>query len=160
MSRWNALWPITIHGMARRFLAPQARSGNGHGYYDRPQRPISQAIADDEATVERVASFTSLCDEPEAPSRDWVDAQAELAAEYNRQRLVAEHFAAREIRAGVSIENRIKDAQRRAKARRIQIYADLHAIRRQVVRGKIEDAIRMLEGVEARLDGVSDVQAA
>jgi hypothetical protein len=146
--------------MGRRFLAPQARAGNGHGYYDRPQRPISQAIADDEATVERVASFTSLCDEPEAPSRDWVDAQAELAAEYNRQRLVAEHFAAREIRAGVSIENRIKDAERRARKRRVHVNREVHVIRQQVERGKMTSALVKLEALEALLDGVAHELAA
>jgi hypothetical protein len=146
--------------MPRRFLAPQARAGNGHGYYDRPQRPISQAIADDEATVERVASFTSLCDEPEAPSRDWVDAQAELAAEYNRQRLVAEHFAAREIRAGVSIENRIKDAERRARKRRVHVNREVHVIRQQVERGKMTSALVKLEALEALLDGVAHELAA
>jgi hypothetical protein len=157
MSRWNALWPITIQGMGRRFLAPQARAGNGHGYYGRPQRPISQAIADDEATIERVASFTSLCDEPESPSRDWVDARAELAAEHNRQRLVAAHFAAREIRAGVSFENRIKDAQRRAKQRRMSVNGELHVIKQQMMRGKVAAGLERLEALEALLDGVKAV---
>jgi hypothetical protein len=146
--------------MGRRFLAPQARSGNGHGYYDRPQRPISQAIADDEATVERVASFTSLCDEPEAPSGDWVDAEAELAVERNRQRLLAQAGAAREARAGVSIENRIKDAERRAKARRVNITRPLFIVRRQLAKGKRADAEVKLEAVEALLDGVAHELAA
>jgi hypothetical protein len=140
--------------MGRRFLAPQARAGNGHGYYDRPQRPISQAIADDEATIERVGSFTSLCDEPEAPSRDWVDAEAELAVERNRQRLLAQHVEAKAARSGVSIENRMRDVQRRAKVRRLRVSGDLYVIRQQVKRGKMESALAKLEAVEALLDGV------
>jgi hypothetical protein len=141
--------------MGRRFLAPQARAGNGHGYYDRPQRPISQAIADDEATIDRVASFTALCDEPEAPSRDWVDAEAELAVERNRQRLLAQHVEAKAARSGVSIENRMRDVQRRAKVRRLRVSGDLYVIRQQVKRGKMESALAKLEAVEALLDGVS-----
>jgi hypothetical protein len=145
--------------MGRRFLAPQARAGNGHGYYDRPQRPISQAIADDEATIERVSSFTALCDEPEAPSRDWVDAEAELAVERNRIRLLAAAAAAREARAGVSIENRIRDAQRRAKARRMKIDRPLYVIRRELDRGKQDSALTKLTAIEAALDGVSETVA-
>jgi hypothetical protein len=145
--------------MGRRFLAPQARAGNGHGYYDRPQRPISQAIADDEATIERVASFTSLCDEPEAPSSDWLDAETEQAAERNRQRLLAQASAARAARAGVSIENRIKDAQRRAKARRMKIDRPLYVIRRELDRGKQDSALTKLTAIEAALDGVSETVA-
>jgi hypothetical protein len=146
--------------MARRFLAPQARAGNGHGYYDRPQRPISQAIADDEATVERVASFTSLCDEPESPSKDWVDAESELAAERNRVRLLAQAQAARESRAGVSIENRIKDAERRARKRRVHVNPTVFVIRQQVERGKMTSALAKLESLEALLDGVAHELAA
>jgi hypothetical protein len=157
MSRWNALWPITIQGMGRRFLAPQARAGNGHGSYDRPQRPISQAIADDEATVERVSSFTALCDEPEAPSRDWVDAESELAAERNRLRLLRQAESARAARAGVSIENRIKDAQRRAKQRRMSVNSELHVIKQQMMRGKVAAGLERLEALEALLDGVRTV---
>jgi hypothetical protein len=140
--------------MARRFLAPGARVADGRGYYNRPQRPISQAIADDEATVERVASFTSLCDEPEAPSQDWIDAQSDLAVEHNRQRLLAAHVQACESRAGVSIENRIKDAQRRAKARRMSVNSELHVIKQQMMRGKVAAGLERLEALEASLDGV------
>jgi hypothetical protein len=144
----------TMWRMGRRFLAPQARAGNGHGYYDRPQRPISQAIADDEATVERVSSFTSLCDEPEAPSRDWVDAEAELAVERNRLRLLAQAQASREARQGVSMENRIKDVQRRAKQRRMSVNGELHVIKQQMMRGKVAAGLERLEALEAALDGV------
>jgi hypothetical protein len=143
--------------MARRFLAPGARVADGRGYYNRPQRPISQAIADDEATVERVASFTSLCDEPEAPSQDWIDAQSDLAVEHNRQRLLAAHVQACESRAGVSIENRIKDAQRRAKARRMSVNSELHVIKQQMMRGKVAAGLERLEALEALLDGVRTV---
>jgi hypothetical protein len=141
--------------MARRFLAPGARVADGRGYYNRPQRPISQAIADDEATVERVASFTSLCDEPEAPSQDWIDAQSDLAVEHNRQRLLAAHVQACESRAGVSIENRIKDAERRARKRRVHVNREVHVIRQQVGRGKTASALVKLEALEALLDGVA-----
>jgi hypothetical protein len=131
-----------------------------HGYYSRPQRPISTAIPDDEATIERVASFTSLCDEPESPSRDWVDAESELAVERNRLRLLAAAAAAREARANVTIENRIKDAERRARGRRIHVNREVHVIRQQVGRGKTASALVKLEALEALLDGVAHELAA
>jgi hypothetical protein len=146
--------------MGRRFLAPGARVADGHGYYGRPQRPISTAIPDDEATIERVASFTSLCDEPESPSRDWVDAESELAVERNRLRLLAAAAAAREARANVTIENRIKDAERRARGRRIHVNREVHVIRQQVGRGKTASALVKLEALEALLDGVAHELAA
>jgi hypothetical protein len=147
--------------MGRRFLAPGGRQLMGqHGYYSRPQRPISTAIPDDEATIERVASFTSLCDEPESPSRDWVDAESELAVERNRLRLLAAAAAAREARANVTIENRIKDAERRARGRRIHVNREVHVIRQQVGRGKTASALVKLEALEALLDGVAHELAA
>jgi hypothetical protein len=146
--------------MGRRFLAPGARVADGHGYYGRPQRPISTAIPDDEATIERVASFTSLCDEPEAPSKDWVDAESELAVERNRLRLLAQAEQAREARAGVSIENRIRDTARRAKQRRVDIGTQLLFVEKALKRGKVQNALERLERIDAFLDGVTESMAA
>jgi hypothetical protein len=70
-------------------------------------------------------------------------------------RLLAQAEQAREARVGVSIENRIKDVQRRAKAKRLRVNGDLHVIRHQVKRGKMESALAKLAGIEAVLDGVA-----
>jgi hypothetical protein len=146
--------------MARRFLAPGARIADGKGYYNRPQRPISRAIPDDQATVERVASFSALCDEPEAPSKDWVDAEAELAVERNRRRLVRQHEEAREARAGVSFDNRLLDVQRRAKAKRVNVTRPLFVIGKARQSGNDRFAVAKLEALEAFLDGVTHEMAA
>lgn len=144
---------------ARRFLAPQARSGNGHGYLTQPERQYPQA-PDPVDVVERIASATAMCDEPEAPSSAWVDAEADLAVERNRLRLLHRAMQAREARQTVTPENRIKDAQRRAKVKRMDITSDLFFVRKSLVRGKDGDAIKRLEGIELRLDGVAGLETA
>jgi hypothetical protein len=89
-----------------------------------------------------------------------VDAESELAAERNRLRLLVQIQQAREARAGVSIENRIKDAQRRAKARRMRIAPKLHEVRMRLMRGKEQAALSLLAELEADLDGVTDTRVA
>jgi hypothetical protein len=83
-----------------------------------------------------------------------VDAEAELAVERNRLRLLAQAQASREARQGVSMENRIKDVQRRAKQRRMSVNGELHVIKQQMMRGKVAAGLERLEALEALLDGV------
>jgi hypothetical protein len=53
---------------ARRFLAPQARAGNGLGYLSQPQREYPIA-ADPPELVDRIAGATDWRDEPEGLDR-------------------------------------------------------------------------------------------
>lgn len=137
----------------RRFLAPQARQGDGHGYLTQPQRPFP-LVADEPDVVERIASCTSTADEPEAPSRAWVDANSELAAERNRLRLLKRAEEAREARRHVPIEGRIKAAQHKAKLRRMDVSREFFVIRKMFEHSNEKAATLRLERLEARLDGV------
>jgi hypothetical protein len=143
----------------RRFLTKG--SGNGHGYVAQPKREYP-AVADEPDVLERIASATALADEPEAPSSAWVDAEAELAAERNRLRHLAVVAQRIEIRRELTVEARIRDVQRRAKDQRVDISGELYVIRKMRSRsqraGHTKEppaAMRRLEAVEARLDGVS-----
>jgi len=147
---------------SRRFLAAQARSGNGHGYLSQPDRPYP-IVADEPEVVEQVKAATAMCDEPEAPSPAWVDAESELAAERNRLRLLREAELKREARKGVSFESRVADAERRAKVKRWDsrmVSTEMLVVRKMWVRGSVGAATRRLERFEARLDGVFEETAA
>ena len=144
---------------ARRFLAPQARAGNGHGYLSQPERELPP-VADEPDVVDRIRSATSMCDEPEAPSAAWVDAEAELAAERNRLRLLKLAETARGIRQTLTIENRMRDAHRRAKLKHIDVSREFYVMRKMIARGNETAASQRLEKLEAQLDGVSLDEAA
>jgi hypothetical protein len=141
----------------RRFLA--RGSGNGHGYLTQPQRELPP-VADESDVVERIASATALVDEPEAPSPAWVDAEAELAVERNRLRHLAVVAQRVEIRRELSVEDRIRDAQRRAKDQHRNIRNDVFVIERMLARaakagtGVPAAALERLEALEATLDGL------
>jgi hypothetical protein len=95
----------------------------------------------------------ALRDEPETPSRAWVDAQGELAAMYDRLRLQKEVGEARATRQALSIEHRMADAHRRAKLKRIDLTGEFHVMRKMLERGNQATATERMERVEARLDG-------
>jgi predicted GIY-YIG superfamily endonuclease len=144
---------------ARRFLAPQARAGDGRGYLNNPDREYPLA-PDPPDVVERIRTATAMCDEPEAPSRAWVNAEAELAAERNRLRLLKQAEEARGIRHALSIENRMKDAQRRAKLKHIDLSSEFYVMRKMLACGNGTAAVERLARLEARLDGVPLGEAA
>lgn len=139
---------------ARRFLAAGARGGNGHGYLSQPQRQLGKT-ADPTEVVERIATATSLCDEPEAVGPAVIDAQADLARHYNQLRRAAEIQRARETRRDLTLQDRMADAQRRAKDQRIDVSRDLLTIRKMLARHTVipAAALTRMEAVEARLDG-------
>jgi hypothetical protein len=143
----------------RRFLAPQARAGNGHGYLSQPQRQYPP-VADEPDIVARIAECRAMCDEPEAPSQAWVNAEAELAAERNRLRLLRQAEERQQARRHITIENRMKAAQNRAKLKRLDLTREFFVMRKMLERGKNQDATQRLETLEARLDGVHDLKDA
>jgi hypothetical protein len=141
--------------MARRFLAPQARAGNGHGYLAQPDREYPLA-PDEPDTVARIGEARAMCDEPEAPSTAWVDAESELAAERNRVRLLRQAEMAQQARATVTMENRMADARRRAKLKHVDISHEMHLLEKMLGRNP-GTAVDRLVKLEARLDGVADL---
>lgn len=140
-----------------RFIAPQARAGNGHGYLNQPLRPLPE-VADPADLVDKIASATHYCDEPEAIGPDIVDAQTELARTYDRLRYEAEVELSQQTRKLLTIEQRMADAQRRAKLRHADISGEMHVVKQMLKRarkGGREDppaALERVERIEARLD--------
>ena len=151
------------HGTpASKFLAPGARFGDGHGYLNAPQRELP-LVADEPEVVARIAEARAMCDEPEAPSRAVIDAQADLARTYDRLRQEAMVQQARQARQFLTLENRIRDVQRRAKAQHVDVSRDLYVLRKMLDRSEKAGhkqtppaVVRRLENVEARLDGLPD----
>lgn len=138
---------------ARRFLAAGGRQGNGHGYLSNPQRPLPKA-ADPPEVIDRIREAANVCDEPEAPSDAWIDAEAELAAERNRLRLLKQAEMAQQARRHISMENRMRDAQRRAKLKHVNLSREFYVLEKMLDRGNENAAVTRLERVEALLDGV------
>ena len=137
---------------ARKFLAPQARAGNGHGYYSQPQRPLTEAtghadphLLADEA--ERVREATRMCDEPESPSAAIVDAQADLARHYDKLRHAVDVQQREQIRQHLSMEHRMAEAQRRAKLQRIDVSREMRACQVMLERSR--------KGCQTRTDGLN-----
>jgi hypothetical protein len=169
---------------ARRFLAPNAKAGNGHGYYSQPQRPLadSDGITDadqlaDEAA--RVSERSRLCDEPEAPGPAIVDAQADLARHYDYLRHLADVEQREMARRHLSMEARMAEANRRARLQRIDVSREMRACQVMLERSRkgcqtrndgldtcVCDrcnppaAVRKLASVEARLDHRPDLNRA
>lgn len=144
----------------KRFLAPQARAGDGHGYLNQPQRELHGTLqhVDEPATIEKIAACTALCDEPEAMSDD-IASYAELALKAGTLRHAREAQEAQEARSLLTPEQRLRNAEIRARQRHMDISRELHIIRQMLARARAggrtypESALRRLERVENRLDG-------
>lgn len=144
----------------RRFLAPQARSGNGHGYLTRPNRPLlgTEHPVDERATIAKIASATALCDEPEVIS-DGIVSYTETAVKAATLRHAAEVEQAHEARATMTPEQRVANAEARAKQQHVNVSSDLRFVRAAAARARAggrrlpAGALRRLERVEALLDG-------
>ena len=147
---------------SRRFLAHG--QGNGHGYHTQPIRecPI---VADDPEVVDRIREAVSLDDEPEAPSGAIVDAYRDLARTYDIARHSAEVEARQQVRKLLTSEDRLREVQRQAKLRHIDVSGEVHTVKRMLERarkGGRQDppaAVERIERIEARLDYRPDLAA-
>lgn len=158
---------------ARKFIAPQARAGNGHGYLSQPPRPLPE-VADQPDLIAKIATATHYCDEPEAISPDIVNAQADLGRTYDRLRHDAdveqrEHNRKALVEAVgplIAAEHRMAEARRRAKLQHVDISHELHIMRRDLDRARAggrdnpRQVIARLEKLEARLDHRPDLEDA
>lgn len=146
--------------MARKFLAPRARPGNGHGYLSEPLRPLegTEYHVDPPEAVERVAGALRMCDEPECCSEDVVS-YAESAFTADTLRHAAEVEVAQEDRKRLEMEQRIVNAERRARLQHMNLSGEFFLIRKMLDRAQAggrkepEGAVRRLEDAEAVLDG-------
>ena len=99
----------------------QPRQGDGKGYLTQPQRQYPIA-ADPPEVLERIARRhmpmrrTRITQRPRAKT-----VRTDFAGEPNRARLLKQAELAREARRQVTVENRIKDAQRRARLKHLDI---------------------------------------
>lgn len=145
---------------ASRFLAPQARAGNGRGYLSQPGRPLPDTPEhpDHPDLVAKIAGATCHCDEPEAVGPAIVDAFTDLARTYDRIRHTAEIENLQQARRLLSMEQRMADVQRRAKRRHADVSGEMHAIKcmleraRKGGRDEPSAAFERIERIEARLD--------
>lgn len=123
---------------ARRFLAPKARAGNGHGYLTQPTRPLESTInADEEHIVERVLSATAMCDEPEALTEaEWkahIDKRAITAEEQRRK---FESAARDRERRLMDFEQRLVTAHAEARRRCIDVSSEVRLLKHMQSSGK------------------------
>jgi hypothetical protein len=154
----------------RRFLAPQAQRGDGHGYLSRPNRELSKAThvsedgfrdiaADSSEVVDRIAEARSLFDEPECISGGIVS-YTESANKADTLRHARDVEIARQDRQRLESEQRIRAAHERAKRQHVNVSGELHVVQKMLDRAKAGGrrepvaAIRRLEKVEETLDGV------
>jgi hypothetical protein len=155
---------------ARRFMLPGAGKGSTSlGYTGQPIRELP-LVADEPAVVERIAEACSMRDEPEAPSEAWLDAAADLAFMRNQQARLADIAQAQGMRPLLSLEQRMMDAQRRAKLQHVDCRSEFTAVRRMLEAARLESerrgartvraAERRLERVEVRLDQLPGDMAA
>lgn len=144
----------------RRFLVPNARRGNGLGYDNRPQRILNGTLShvDEPATIEKIASRTAMCDEPECIS-DGIVSYTETAMKAATLRHAAEVQEAQEARVVLTIEQRVFNAEQRARRQHVDLGKDLHLVSKALMRARSggrsvpEPVMRRLERVEAKLDG-------
>ena len=144
---------------ARRFMAPNGRT------VTQPLRELP-VVADEPEVVDRIREATSLFHEPEFPSKATVEALADLGRTHDRLRHAAEVEQAHAIRGALTVEQRMMDAQRRAKLQRVDVSHELHIMRQMVDRarkGGRHDppaALARIERVEAVLDYRPDLEEA
>lgn len=139
---------------SRRFLAPKARAGNGHGYLSQPLRPLtSTSIPDEPHIVERIASATNLADEPETLTRDeWdihIDKRAKAAEEQRRK---FESAARDRERRLLTFEQRLVTAQTEARKRCIDVTSEVRLLKHMQTAGKqVRHLERRLGAVERKV---------
>jgi hypothetical protein len=152
-----------------RFLAPQARQGDGIGYLNQPiRRDLPEGLDRFELAdhAERTREATRPEDEPECIGPAILDSYITANRLIFSQRHVVEVLDMREhVRPLLRAEDRLRDAERRAKqARRRDLKGEFMALRGMLARYQRADdepkpessLVRRLEGVEAKLDGLDE----
>lgn len=149
-----------------RFLAPQARQGDGSGYLNQPiRRDLPEGLDKFELAdhANRTREATRPEDEPECIGPAILDSYIESNKFRYSQQHTADVLAMQQIRPLLRAEDRLKDAERRARqSRRRDLKGEFMALRGMLARfqrGGEEpkpgsSVLRRLEGVEAKLDGL------
>ncbi|HTE62660.1 MAG TPA: hypothetical protein VK631_20045 [Solirubrobacteraceae bacterium] len=163
----GAEWVVTFaraprpREMARQFLASNGRT---KGKPLREPHPLGTDLE----IVERVGEAISLCDEPEMLSRAISGEYGKIAngargrGGFTSLRHAAAVEQARESRKQLAMEKRMLDAQRRAKLQHVNVSGEMHVLKSMLDRAKTGGrheppaAIRKLEAIENRLDGLEE----
>jgi hypothetical protein len=144
---------------ARKFIGPNGKMAG------KPFRDIP-TVADPPEVIERIASCTSIFDEPEYPGKAILDAHTELAQHYDRLRYQLELEQAQQDRKLLSMEARMAEVQRRAKMRHVNFSRELFTARKMLERAQAggrkepQAAVRLVETLEYRLDYRPDLEEA
>jgi hypothetical protein len=150
------------------FLAPQARQGDGSGYLNQPiRRELPEGLDRFELAdhANRVREATRAEDEPECIGPAILNSYAESNQFRYSQQHAADVLAARQMRPLLRAEDRLRDAERRAKyAKRRDLKGEFLALKGMLARYTRNDdepkpgssVLRRLEGVEAKLDGLEE----
>jgi hypothetical protein len=150
----------------KRFLAPQGRSGDGHGYLTQPQRPYPEHADADELyrEAERVAAASAMCDEPEALSlEEWSAHIDERAKEFAKQQQKFEDAQREQARRLLTFEERLDvvTAAARQARHRVDITRDLALLRHMAQSGKgVRHLERRLFLIERKVFSKPDAEAA
>ena len=153
-------------GERRMFLAPRAAAGDGHGYRYGPTRKPRLHEQESPETLEKIRDAASINDEPECVGPAILDGYQESARFYESLRHLRDVEQAQQTRKLLTAEQRIKDAQARAKRTQTDFSHEFHICRKMIDRAKAGGrkeppaAIRVLEKVEAALDGTHLGEAA
>lgn len=137
---------------ARRFLAAQARSGNGLGYLSQPDREYPLA-PDPPDVVARISEATAMCDEPEAlDKQDYelhIDKRAKEAADQQRKFETAQREQSRRL---MDFEQRLTTAHQEARRRCIDVSSEVRLLRHMQQSGKqVRHLERRLGAVERKV---------
>jgi hypothetical protein len=93
-----------------------------------------------------------LRDEPECVDSDAIAEFADVARRETALRRAVEIDQLREVRQHLSVDQRIRDAQFRAKRQRIDITSDLFFLRKTMDRGRDDNTLKRLLALEDRVD--------
>lgn len=121
---------------ARRFLAAGARGGNGHGYLSTPQRELP-LLADEKDVLDRIATATSMSDEPESlDAQDWKAHIDERHKTIEQQRRKFEAARIDQERRLLTFEQRLVKTQAEARRQHIDVSGEVRQLRHMQAKAK------------------------
>lgn len=139
---------------ARRFLAPGARAGDGHGYLNKPQTRLDATQeADPPEVVALIASATRTQDEPEGlDAEEWTQHIDKRAKELEEQRRKFESASRDRERRLLTFEDRLVTAHAEARKRCIDVSSEIRLLRHMQSAGKeVRHLERRLGAVERKV---------
>lgn len=125
----------------------------------RPRKTVP-SIRENPDAVERIRDATRMCDEPEKVGPRWLEDWADTMWLERSQQHAKDVASMREIRKQLTLDDRVRDVQRRAKYAHVDMSRELDLMRRDIERAKAGNrqpprrVDERLEGLECLLDGI------